>query len=77
MGFGDPIIEDRTISVKELIITSGSQSALDGDLAYDADEIREALKRRQASLDEQRDKASKKESSTGATSEKKGTNFGF
>ena len=74
VGFGDPIIEDRTISVKELIITSGSQSALDGDLAYEADEIREALKRRQATLDEQKDNASKKEA---APAEKKSTDFGF
>lgn len=76
VGFGDPIIEDRTISVKELIITSGSQSALDGDLAYEADDIKEALKRRQATLDEQKENASKKEAAPAAT-EKKSTDFGF
>lgn len=74
VGFGDPIIEDRTISVKEFIITSGSQSALDDDLAYDSGEISEALKRRQALLNEQKENASKKDTQV---AEKKSTDFGF
>lgn len=74
VGFGDPIIEDKTISVKELIITAGSQSALDGDLAYEADEIREALKRRQVALDEQKENSTKKATTT---VEGKSTDFGF
>lgn len=74
VGFGDPIIEDKTVSVKELIITSGSQSALDGDLAYDAEEIQKALKERLARLDEQKENASKRESTP---AEKKSTDFGF
>ena len=56
VGFGEPIVEDRTISVKELIITSGSQSALEDELAYDAEEIKKALKERQAILDEKKEK---------------------
>ena len=74
VGFGDPIIEERTVSVKELIITSGSQSALDGELAYEAEDIKEALKQRQATLDEQKENSSKKETSV---TEKKNTDFGF
>lgn len=63
VGFGEPIIEERTISVRELIITSGSQSALDGDLAYDESEIKEALKERQARLEASKEATENKKTS--------------
>lgn len=56
VGFGEPIIEEKTISVKELIILSGSASALEGDLAYDAEEIGKALKDRMSRLEEAKNK---------------------
>lgn len=77
VGFGDPIIEDKTVSVRELIITSGSQSALDGELAYDADEIQEALKKRKVALDEQKANSEKKSAQTSQETEKKSADFGF
>lgn len=49
--FGEPIEKVRTISTKELIITSGS-SSFDGDLAFDTDEIAKALQERQVRLNE-------------------------
>jgi hypothetical protein len=42
-----------------LIITGGTQTPLDGDFAFDEDEINEALKERQAYLAEQKEKAAK------------------
>lgn len=56
VGFGDPIREEKTFSVKELIITSGSASALEGDAAYSTEEISTALKERMASLEASKEK---------------------
>ena len=50
VDFGEPRMERRTVSVSELIITGGSQTPLEGDFAYDADEIKSALADRQARL---------------------------
>jgi hypothetical protein len=54
-------MERRTVSVSELIITGGTQTPLDGDFAFDEDEINEALKARQAYLAELKEKAKDKE----------------
>ena len=59
VDFGEPRMERRTVSVSELIITGGTQTPLDGDFAFDEDEINEALKERQAYLAEQKEKAAK------------------
>ena len=48
-------MERRTISVSELIITGGTQTPLEGEFAYDSDEISEALKSRQARLAEMKE----------------------
>lgn len=50
VDFGEPRMERRTVSISELIITGGSQTPLEGDFAYDADEIQSALAERQARL---------------------------
>ena len=42
-GFGEPIERRKTVSKKELIITSGSPSGLDEDYSYDNDAIKIAL----------------------------------
>lgn len=47
MGFGEPVITPHTTSVRELIITSGSPSGFDGDMALDTNEIAAALQERQ------------------------------
>ena len=61
VDFGEPRMERRTVSVSELIITGGTQTPLDGDFAFDEDEINEALKARQAYLAELKEKAKDKE----------------
>lgn len=60
VDFGEPRMEKRTVSVSELIITGGSQTPLEGDFAYDADEISEALKERQARLAKAKEDAKNK-----------------
>lgn len=60
VDFGDPIETTRTISVSELLITGGSSTPLEGEFAYNQDEIMEALKERKARLAEQKEQGSKK-----------------
>jgi hypothetical protein len=60
MGFGEPEIKHRTRSVSELLITKGSQGALDAEFAYDPEVISEALTKRQAYLNELKNNANKK-----------------
>ena len=47
MGFGEPVITPHTVSVRELVITSGSPSGFEGDMALDTNEIATALQERQ------------------------------
>ena len=79
VDFGEPRMERRTVSVSELIITGGTQTPLDGDFAFDEDEINEALKERQAYLAEQKEKAAKaKDTKKTAAPAKKGfSDLGF
>ena len=55
VDFGEPRMERRTISVSELVITGGSQTPLEGEYAYEADEISAALQARQARLAEMKE----------------------
>ena len=80
VDFGEPRMERRTVSVSELIITGGTQTPLDGDFAFDEDEINEALKERQANLAALKEKAKEKETSgkKSAPAAKKGfSDLGF
>ena len=79
VDFGEPRMERRTVSVSELIITGGSQTPLEGDFAYDADEIQSALAERQARLAKAKEDAkSKNKSGTKAAPAKKGfADLGF
>lgn len=79
VDFGEPRMERRTVSVSELIITGGTQTPLDGDFAFDEDEINEALKDRQAYLAELKEKAKDKEPKKAAAPAKKGgfSDLGF
>ena len=74
MGFGDPQLKNRTVSVTELLITKGSQGALDEEFSYDRDLISEALTRRQAYLTELKNNTAKKEE---VTTKNSTTDFGF
>lgn len=74
MGFGDPVISSRTVSVRRFVVTAGSDGGLDGDLAYDKGEISAALNERQKHLTELKENSQKKTKSaaTGAPND-----FGF
>lgn len=61
-GFGEPQRSIRTINVSEFIITGGSEAALDGDLAFDIDEIRAGIAARKARIEES--KTNKKSAKT-------------
>lgn len=55
-GFGEPIEKKRTINVSELVITGGSQSPLEGDFAFNEEEIKNALAERKARLENRKAK---------------------
>lgn len=55
-GFGEPIEKKRTINVSELVITGGSQTPLDGDFAFNEEEIKSALAERKARLENRKAK---------------------
>lgn len=59
VDFGEAQTKVRTISVNEFIITGGSQAPLDGDFAFDIDDIRTAMAERDSRL-----KASKSKNAT-------------
>jgi hypothetical protein len=58
VGFGEPVETSETVSINELVITSGSPCALDGEQSYDdAQElITTALANRQLKLDKMKEK---------------------
>lgn len=58
VDFGEPIEKTRTISISDLIITGGSNTPLDGEMAYDYDEIKTACDERLARLEALKEKAS-------------------
>lgn len=62
VDFGEPQETTRTISVSELVITGGSSTPLDGELAYDMSDIQAALTDRKSRLEE-----TKKKSAAGKT----------
>lgn len=78
VDFGEPRVERKTISVSELIITGGSQTPLEGDFAFDMDEIQTALEARQARLAELKSKAKAKDTkSAPKAAPKKAMDLGF
>ena len=56
VDFGEAIEKQRTRTVSELIITGGSQSALEDGNAFDIDELAQAMKARKARLEAQKAK---------------------
>lgn len=57
VDFGEPVEHIRTVSVSELIITGGSQAPLEGEFAFDIDEINEGLARRKENLAKSKERA--------------------
>lgn len=62
-GFGESIERTRTKTVSELVITGGSPEPLDGDFAYNSEDIAKALADRKNKLAEQKEKSSKPKTS--------------
>lgn len=52
VDFGEATSHTRTINVSEFIITGGSQAPLEGDFAFDLDEIKAGMAARKARLDD-------------------------
>ncbi len=50
--FGEPLTKTRTISVSELVINGGLSTPLDGELAYDINEVKEAIAARTVRLEQ-------------------------
>lgn len=46
LGFGDPIINEKTISCREFIITSGSECGFKEEKSYDSSDIQRGLEER-------------------------------
>ncbi len=57
VDFGEPQETVRTFSVSELVITGGSATPLEGDRAYDINDIKDALADRKARLDKMKEDA--------------------
>ena len=57
VDFGESQEYTRTYSVSELIITGGSAAPLEGDYAYDINDIKEALNERTIRIEEMKEKA--------------------
>lgn len=55
-GFGEPIEKKRTINVSELVITGGSQTPLEGEFAFNEEEIKNALAERKTRLENRKAK---------------------
>lgn len=55
VDFGEPLERVRTISTSELLIVGGSRDPLEGDFAYDPNEIKKALEERVARLEKQKE----------------------
>ena len=51
VDFGEPTTKTRTTNVSELVVIGGSSTPLDGDNAFDSNEISEALTKRKAALE--------------------------
>lgn len=57
LGFGEPEEKTRTINVSDLIITGGAPDPLEGDFAFDPEDIQAALAERKTRLDAMKEKA--------------------
>ena len=57
LGFGEPEEKTRTINVSDLIITGGAPDPLEGDFAFDPEDIQAALSERKTRLDAMKEKA--------------------
>lgn len=64
--FGEPDVHIQTVSVSELIVTKGTQSAMEDDMEFKPADLAAALKEHKAYLETLKDKTSQKPHSTPA-----------
>ena len=76
IGFGEPVEKIRTTNKSDLIVTGGSQTPLEGDFAFDKQEIDDALAERKNRLEANKNKDMSRTSSKAAPSQGFG-NLGF
>lgn len=74
VDFGEPEVRTRTINVSEFIITGGSQEPLDGERAYNKDDIDAGLAERKQRLENSKNKSNNNHA---ATATKPKPNLGF
>ena len=78
MDFGEPEVRVQTVSVSELIVTKGTQSPLEDDMAFAPADLSQALKEHKAYLETLKDKTSQKPHATPApTSSNQEFDLGF
>ena len=76
--FGEPDVHVQTVSVSELIVTKGTQSAMEDDMEFKPADLAAALKEHKAYLETLKDKTSQKPHSTPApTSSNQEFDLGF
>ena len=76
--FGEPDVRIQTVSVSELIVTKGTQSAMEDDMEFKPADLATALKEHKAYLETLKDKTSQKPHSTPApTSSNQEFDLGF
>jgi hypothetical protein len=64
--FGEPDVRVQTVSVSELIVTKGTQSPMEDEMAFAPAELAQALKEHKAYLETLKDKTAQKPKSTPA-----------
>lgn len=78
MDFGEPEVRHQTVSISELIVTSGTQSPMEDDMAFAPADLSAALKEHKAYLETLKDKTNTKPHSTPApTSSNQDFDLGF
>lgn len=76
--FGEPDVRVQTVSVSELIVTKGTQSPMEDEMAFAPAELAQALKEHKAYLETLKDKTSMKTKATPApTSTNQEFDLGF
>lgn len=75
VDFGEPVVERRTFTISELVITGGSATPLDGDFAINYDDVKVALEGRKERLAKLKDKQQEKGTSGKAPAPTAGRKF--
>ena len=76
--FGEPDVRIQTVSVSELIVTKGTQAAMEEEMAFAPADLAQALKEHKAYLETLKDKtASKPKSAPAPTSSNQDFDLGF